>query len=229
MKHHNILKHCIFALAGAALLTSCIEETFPSGAATSDQVAKDPMALEIIVNALTNYTIETKTYGSTDYTDGGMPGWMFAKDVMCEDFPASSTDWDWFSMIANGTGTDWGELPYYYYYTFIDKINDVLKDRNFDDIPAEGRAMVGNLYGFRAMCYFELARLFEYQPTGYAQLDNQAASDKIMGLTVPIIEARDYTVAEYVNNPRAPFYKMYRFIWNDLCLAEELLAGYNRP
>lgn len=229
MKHHNILRHCIFALAGAAALTGCIEETFPSGAATSEQVAKDPMALQIIVNALTNYTIETKTFGGTDYTDGGMPGWMFAKDVMCEDFPASSTDWDWFHMIANGTGTAWGELPYYYYYTFIDKINDVLKGQSFDNISGEGRAMAGNLYGFRAMCYFELARLFEYQPTGYSQLDNQAATDKIIGLTVPIIEARDYTVAEYVNNPRAPFYKMYRFIWNDLCLAEEMLEGYTRP
>lgn len=230
---HNSIKYSLGALvlAGSLALTGCIKETFPSGAATSEQVARDPMALEKIVNSLTNYTIKTNTYGSSDYTDGGMPGWMFARDVMCEDFPVSELgkDWDWFNLIARGEGTEWGRLPYYYFYTVINKANDMLMSIDLDNVPESTRTMVGNLLGYRAMSYFELARMFEFQPTGYAELDEKAESDGIIGLTVPIIEARAYTLAELIKNPRAPFYKMYRFIWNDLCLAEELLAGYRRP
>lgn len=111
----------------------------------------------------------------------------------------------------------------------IDKADDMLMSIDLDNVPESIRTMVGNLLGYRAMSYFELARMFEFQPTGYAELDEKAESDGIIGLTVPIIEARAYTLAELIKNPRAPFYKMYRFIWNDLCLAEELLAGYRRP
>lgn len=228
---HKIAKYCILSLSltMGAVFTGCIEETFPSQSATSEQVAADPKSLESIVNSIAHYTIETATYGSRDYKDGALPGYMFARDVMCEDFPVSDTDWDWFGSLARAVNDDWGALPYYYFYTLVDKANDMLKQTDLDNVPEESRAMVGNLLGYRAMSYFELARMYEFQPTGFAQLDNQAASDGIMGLTVPIVEARDYSVAELVANPRAPFQKMYRFIWSDLCRAEELLEGYQRP
>lgn len=229
---NKALRYSIYALGllSIPLMTACIEETFPSSSATGEQVAKDPAALENIVNSLTNYTISTATYGgSTDYTDAGMPGFMMARDRMCEDSPNTSTEWDWYRFISVGTGTDWGTNPYYYFYTFIDKVNDMLKVSNPDELNDNGRHMIGNLYGFRAMSYMELARLYEFQPTGYSELDSKANSDGIMGLTVPIVEARDYTVAELVANPRAPFQTMYRFIMTDLDKAEELLDGFQRP
>ena len=227
---NKAIRYSIFTLGLLAVpaLTGCIEETFPSQSATADMVAADPTAIKNIVNSLTNYTMATSVNGGTDYTDSGLPGLMIARDVMCEDMAVNSSEWDWFNLIAKGTGTSWGTNPYYFFYTFIDKCNDVLKKADPETLNDEGRAMIGNLYGFRAMCHFDLARSFEYQPTGYPELDNEAESNKIYGLTMPILEARDYSVSELVNNPRAPFQKMYRFIMTDLNRAEELLEGYNR-
>lgn len=209
-------------------LTGCIEETFPSSSATSEQVTNSSTALESIVNSLTSYTMSYNVYGASDYTDAGIPSCMLARDRMCEDYPVSSPDWDWYYSVATGSSSYWGGYPYYYFYTFIDKANDMLKVIDPDNVSSDTRHMVGNLYGFRAMCYMDLTRMFEFQPTGYPQLDNQAMADNIIGLTVPIVEARDYTVSEYVANPRAPFYTMYRFIMTDLDLAEELLEGFTR-
>lgn len=228
---NKVFRYPIYLLGLMSLtaLTACMEETFPSSSATGDQVAKDPGALESIVNSLTNYTISTSTYGaSTDYTDAGIPGFMIARDRMCEDSPNTSTEWDWYRFIATGTGTGWGANPYYYFYTFIDKTNDMLKVTDISSLNENGRHMVGNLYGFRAMCYMDLARMYEFKQTGYSQLDDIATSDGILGQTVPLVEARDYTVAELIANPRAPFYTMYRFIMTDLDMAEELLEGFQR-
>ena len=72
---HKIAKYCIFSLSltMGAVFTGCIEETFPSQSATSEQVAADPKSLESIVNSIAHYTIETATYGSRDYKDGALP------------------------------------------------------------------------------------------------------------------------------------------------------------
>ncbi len=217
-------------LTTTGALTGCIEETFPSSYATADQVGKDPMALSTIVNSLSNYLIDYKTYGgSTDYTDAGIPGMMIARDAMCEDIPVSDASMDWYRFHPLGTCTGWGANPYYYFYTFADKINDVLKSVDIDALEGESAHMVGNLLGYRAMVYFDLARMYEFQPTSFAGLDDEAKNNGILGKTVPIIEARDYTVEELVRNPRAPFYTMYRFIMEDLNNAERLLKDYERP
>lgn len=226
----NILKNAFIAVGAFSglFLTGCIEEVFPYDAATSEQVASNPESLEIIVKSLANYTIARNTYGGDDYTDAGLPGMMLARDAMCEDFPVYNDDYNWYASIEKGNGAYWGAYPYYYFYTFIDKANDLLKSVNLDALDSKGLHMVGNLYGFRAMCYLDMARMFEFFPTGFPELDNDAESKGILGLTVPIMEARQYTLEELMRNPRAPFYTMYRFIMNDLNKAEELLEGYER-
>ena len=50
----------------------------------------------------------------------------------------------------------------------------------------------------------------------------------LYGITVPIITA-ETTEEEGRNNPRAPFYAVYKFILDDLASAEELLSDYQRP
>ena len=64
--------------------------------------------------------------------------------------------------------------------------------------------------------------------TGVEKLDAEAASKNLYGITVPIITA-ETTEEEGRNNPRAPFYAVYKFILDDLASAEELLSDYQRP
>ena len=226
----NISKIFVLAVSASMAFTSCIDETYPSDMALAEQVAKDPQALSTIVNGLSSYLGTYGTLGDGDYTDLGMPGFMIARDVMCEDYPVSDDTMDYYysTASAGNRSTDWGTYPYYYFYTFVDKINNVLKSTNPDTENEELAHMIGNLYGYRAMCFMELARMFEFKKTGFAELDDKATSDNIYGLTVPILEAREYTVAELVQNPRVPFQTMYRFIMTDLNRAEEYLEGYTR-
>ena len=58
-------------------------------------------------------------------------------------------------------------------------------------------------------------------------LDEQAAADSAMKVTVPIV-TQQTTEEEDRNNPRAPFWKMYRFILTDLNAAEQLLDSETR-
>lgn len=51
---------------------------------------------------------------------------------------------------------------------------------------------------------------------------------KLYAITVPII-TDETTEEEGRNNPRAPFYAVYKFILDDLASAEELLSDYQRP
>ena len=73
------------------------------------------------------------------------------------------------------------------------------------------------------MAYLDIARQFEFKKTGIASLDDKASKDGIWGLTVPIVTEKT-TKEMQRHNPRAPFYKMYRFILTDLNHAEEYLA-----
>lgn len=230
----NISKSILLTLglASATAFTGCIDETFPSNMATAEQVSSDPQAIATIVDAMSNYLVATATYGSSStYYDAGIPSQMIARDAMCEDMPVSSTDYDWYAGFtrAQGLSAAWGVYPYYYWYSFIERINNVLKEADLETESEDLRHQYGILYGYRAMCYMDLVRMFEYRATGIASLDDKATADGIWGQTVPILEAREYTVADLVRNPRAPFQTMYRFMMTDLNRAEELIQGYVRP
>ena len=86
---------------------------------------------------------------------------------------------------------------------------------------------VGQAYAYRAMCYLDLARLYEPKQNTLAPV-----SDDVLGLTVPIVD--EYTDEEIAkNNPRATREDLYEFIFSDLETAQEYLAGagnsYNQP
>ena len=70
-------------------------------------------------------------------------------------------------------------------------------------------------------------RMYEYKKTGVATLDAEAEKNGVYGLSAVIID-ENFDASNAENNPRAPFYKMYRFIMNDLNKAEKYLTGYSR-
>ncbi len=230
----NKIKHIMMA-AGVTLtvcgLTGCIEETTPKNEATPSQISSSSKSLEYLANSLPAFLTTWNTYGSTYYTeDWGYPCQMYMRDLLGEDFPANDNGYNYWLYIEDGSTLRYAYYyPYYYYYTFIKNANNVI---SASKSAVEGgndsaKPYLGQGYGYRAMLYLDVSRLYEYRLTGVKSLDDEAKKDSVIGVTVPIVKETT-TAKELTNNPCAPFYTMYRFIMNDLNLAEEALDGYNR-
>jgi hypothetical protein len=71
-------------------------------------------------------------------------------------------------------------------------------------------------------------RMYEYKKTGVAALDAEAEKNGVWGLTAVIVDEK-FDPLTATENPRVPFWHMYRFILNDLARAEKYLEGYVRP
>lgn len=212
-------------------MTGCIEETTPKDQATPSQIASSSKSLEYLANSLPAFLTTWDTYGSTYYTqDWGYPCQMYMRDVLGEDFPSNDNGYNYWSYIEDGSSLRYAYYyPYYYYYTFIKNANNVISTAKS---AVEGgndgaKPYLGQGYGYRAMLYLDVSRLYEYRLTGVSSLDNEAQKSGVIGITVPIVKETT-TAKDLTNNPCAPFYTMYRFIMNDLNLAEEALDGYSR-
>lgn len=219
--------------AAASLFNSCIEETFPTDVASTEQVAESTTALEALANAtaahMNAYNILNAS--SANATDYGYPAIMTARDVMCNDFPVSKTGYDYFNNPWGSTNYlgdyAYQQIIWYFYYGLINNAHSTIRTVDPAEASEAAKQYLGSALAYRAMAYLELSCMFEYKPTGVSNLDSKASADNIYGLTVPIVT--ENTPEETAQkNPRAPFYKMYRFILNDLNRAEEYLADFTR-
>lgn len=214
-------------------LSGCIDETDPINYITPEQVEAMTSSQEAMLNGIIAFTNDLNTYGGTgDYAyylnDYGYPCQMFYRDVLTADFPlhdgAGYAYWQYSeqSLNLNSEST----YTYNYYYQFINNCNSLIKQINPETASATSLHYLGCALTFRALCYFDMARLFEYQNTGYATFDDKA--NDVKGLTVTIADENS-TETELRNKARAPFYTMYRFILTDLTNAAKYLEGYSRP
>jgi len=224
----NYMWVCVAAAATMAM--GCIDETFPTDKATPEQLTSSS-SLEYLTNSLPSFLITWDTYGGTGTTtDWGYPCFMFMREACGEDFPCYSQGYNYWSYLENAQGLLYlYYYPFNYYYAFAKLANNVITAASEADLENNqaARNYLGVAYGFRALCYLDLARLFEYKKTGIESLDSEAESKGIMGLTVPIVTP-DMSRVELSSNPSVPFTTMYRFIMNDLNMAEEDIAGFNR-
>lgn len=211
-------------LTGALMgsMTSCLDEVYPTSKATQEQVNKaDKEGLSNAVCAyMTNY--------STSYVyDIGFAGFGIWRDKMTADVPVYNTGYDYFSFpgycLWLGGGWELQYLIWYRYYYLIQKANLVLLASDVENDPHDG-VYAANALAYRANAYLEMAQWYEFRPTHMGNLDQEAQNLGIMGLTVPIV-TETTTEMEARNNPRAPFYKMYRFILDDLDRAEQYMTG----
>ncbi len=190
--------------------------------------------MESFVNAVTGYETKANNFYTTSqfsYVDFGYPTFAIIRDQFCEDAPVDDTYWDFYYYYANCTflGADYAYsyLIWSYYYAWnntISELFNILGDDPKEDYQIQA-AGVGHF--FRAMIYFDMARMYEFKKTGNSRIDN-AVDEDIYGLTVPLITEKT-TEAESRNLPRAPYYEMYDFILDELDLAETQLADYSRP
>lgn len=232
----NILRKKLPLIAAgvfAVSLTGCIDENEPLNYITPEQVEGMASSQEAMLNGILAFTNDLNTYGGTGVyqyylNDWGYPCQMFYREVLTADFPlddgAGYAYWQYAeqSLLLTVEAT----YTYNYYYQFIHNCNELIASIDPETATSTSLNYLGCALVFRALCYFDMARLFEYQNTGYTSCDSKAT--EVLGLTVPIADENS-TEAELRNKARAPFYTMYRFILTDLTNAAEYLNGYSRP
>ena len=227
----NILIKSIAILSAAFIAAGCIEETFPTGSTvTSEQLESSPNALQYLVNGIPSAMMASGTagYASTYgyHADFGLPGIHLMTESMLEDFTISGElGYFWFGAFFQNTamGADYIYPAYFWdcYYGWIKLANDIIARAGevTDETDQTVINALGQAYAYRAMCYLDLARLYEPKDNKYAPI-----SEDIKGLTVPIVtEATTEEIAKY--NPRADREQMYDFIFSDLQMAEKYLSA----
>lgn len=209
---------CFSALAAG--FSGCLEEAFPeNNQQTADQVKNaDKAALASAIPAYFNIY-------SSDYAyDAGIPSVGVWRDAMTADLPVYDSEYDYFNWYNEQLYLGDYAMAYLFwhrYYYLLQKCNSTIAvcstDPNSQDAPYMGMALT-----YRAWTYMELMRTYEYRSTGVERLDQYAETYGLYGITVPLITEKT-TEDEARNLPRAPFTQMYRYIMNDLNLAEKML------
>ena len=226
MKIH--IKQILAVARALPLLSSCLDEEYPSNGMTQEQVDGSAGAMEGLNTAVAAQMLNMgSSYGAC-----GFAGQMLELDVMTGQIPIARTGYDYYTYFCEGNYLG-PTYSYAYdtwklYYDIVAKANLVIgAGEDVHSASDAGAGYVGNALVYRALAYFNMAQLYEYQSTGYTELDDQATSLGVYGLTVPIVTEKT-TQEESYNNPRVPFYAMYRFILTDLNRADTLLNGYTR-
>lgn len=231
MKLKNIFTRLVLPCFAAASLSSCMQDiTTTTEYATASHIAVSEKALMALANGPAAYMYAYEYFGVLASQEFGYPAMMLMRDALT-DCPYVSTNYNHFSTpwatLSDFTSSRTAQ-PWRYYYQMIFNAN--LTITAFEDPENADEALqqlLGNALVYRAMSYLDLMRMYEYKSTGVAALDAEADAKEIWGLTSVIVDEH-FNVANATNNPRAPFYRMYRFIMNDLNRAERYLANYTR-
>lgn len=235
------IKYIFIALA-ALSSASCIKEVLPvGGSQTQAQVSASKTAMMSMIKAIpaSMTTSGTIGYASSygDHTDFGIPGIHLRFEHMLEDMATMAENPFYNRFYAydmnEAQGYQYTYCAYFWdaYYTWIRLVNDVIlsikpvveqSGEAEDEETIKLRDILGQAYAYRAMCYFDLARLYEPKVNDYTEV-----SESILGLTVPIVD-ENTTLEQTKNNPRVPRKEMYDFIFGDLTKAIELLDETDR-
>ncbi len=237
MKNIFIKSFAIFSIA--LIAAGCVKETFPTGGTvTEEQLESSPNALQYMVNGIPSAMMASGTAGYASnygyHADFGIPGIHLMTESMLEDLTVSGDlGYFWFGAFFQNVsmGADYIYCSYFWdcYYAWIKAANDVIIKAGVVDEGTDPTILsaLGQAYAYRAMCYLDLARLYEPKDNALAPV-----SEDIKGLTVPIVTELT-TEAEAKFNPRAERSDMYDFIFSDLEKAEEYLSAadnsYTRP
>lgn len=212
--------------AGVSLLalsllsfTSCIDEVEPkSSTATEEQIGRSSSATEALVLAMPAYLNRYTSSAQTVHYQFGYPSIMHARDIMTGDMCVPSTGYDWFSpwsdvKYINQTSAR-ANYNWYYYYTFIQKANQVIAPIDVSTATDEQLEYYGYAKAYRAMLYLDLAQMYEFLSNDKVSSTNSDGHD-VLNLTVPIVT--DTTSLDKArNNPRVSRTEMAAFILNDL-------------
>ena len=231
----NIFKLTLALCASAMVFASCIKETFPmDDSATADQVNSSATALEALTNAIPAAMVQGYlVYGEQEWEfDMSYPGMMIIMDSALGDIVDSGdTGYDWFSYWSSnnyslGVTTSRAYVPWRTFYLLIKGTNDVISIVDPETATDAQKVLLGQALSYRAFLYHALASLYEYIPaTDPGVVASYKPDGEILGLTVPIVSDTT-SLATSKANPRVTKEAIYKFIMDDLDLAEECLANY---
>lgn len=228
-----------FALILMASATSCIFEVLPDGGSrTQEQVSNGPTSvmlsmIKAVPASMTTSGTAGYASGYGDHTDFGIPSIHLRLEHMLEDLATMAENPYYNRFYAycmnEAQGYQYTYCSYFWdvYYSWIRLVNDVIVSVTpvlegvSKDSEAEIRDILGQAYAYRAMCYLDMARLFEPKENDYTDVS------KVLGLTVPIVDETT-TLEQTKRNPRAKRDEMYNFILADLQRAEEMLSPTNK-
>ncbi|MBW4764957.1 RagB/SusD family nutrient uptake outer membrane protein [Prevotella salivae] len=226
----NLYKNIVKTLLVSTpfLLTGCIEETEPmNGTATAGQIQGNAQASEALVNALPATFNDIFLRG--EHYSFGYGGIMHIRDVMTGDMATVQSNYDSFDAFARvrGMGPRYVYMQYVWnYYTgFILSANNIIKNINETSANDPQKGQLGLGYAFRALCYLDMARMFEFLPNEKFPSGKNAEGVDVTNLTVPIVTEKT-TIEESRKNPRVTREKMFEFIKSDLNKAETLIPNY---
>ena len=220
----------ITVIVAALLLSSCIKETFPQGSVqTQEQVSQSETALEAIANAIPASMMTSNVLGWAssssygDHTDFGIGAIHLKTEFMLEDM-VTSGDNPYYNrfypyVLNRSQGERYIYCAYFWqcYYKWIRMANDIISLVDPQTSQEDALQILGQAYAYRAMCYLDLARLYEPKENDYTDVST------IAGLTVPIVQETT-TEQQAKDNPRALRTDMYSFILSDLAMAQAYLS-----
>lgn len=236
----DYMKRIYRYLLGAALLTptvlttGCIEETFPTNIATSDQLAGSSKSTESMLRGIPAYfnKLDCLGFGNADllHFDWGYGSIMHIRDVMTADMAITSSGYDHYTSWEHNTSQDPGYAATQFIWTYYSKLvltcNTLLGAINIDEASDLQKGYYGAALACRANAYLDMARMYEFLPNdGTSPINNEG--ENVEGLTVPIVTEKT-TQEEAKDNPRAPHDKMMEFIMSDLDQAEALIVNFAR-
>lgn len=243
----KIIYRSLLVLLAAVVSASCIKEVLPvGGSQTQAQVSASKTAMKSMIKAVPASMTTSGTIGYAnsygDHTDFGIPGIHLRFEHMLEDMATMAENPFYNRFYAydmnEAQGYQYTYCAYFWdaYYTWIRLVNDVIlsikpvveaSGVSEDEETLELRDILGQAYVYRAMCYLDLARLYEAKENDYT-----VVPESIKGLTVPIVD-EETTIDDTKRNPRATREQMYNFIFDDLGKAVELLdeteTTFSRP
>lgn len=214
----------MFCAACLFSTTSCIEETFPTNAATEEQIGSSAKATEAMLWSMPAFFNDFgTTRGGDGHYEWGYGAQMHIRDVMTADLTVVATGYDWFSSW--GTNQNLGEdvvycaYPWYYYYKFVQTANNVISAVDPTTATSSQLGMLGAAQAFRAMLYLDMAQMYEFLPNDATTGVRDGGID-VTNYTVPIVR-EGMSEEEARKNPRAHRDDMAAFILEDLNNAEE--------
>lgn len=218
----NLIKTVVFGLTMSALFSGCIKEVTPTDRALETQVTA-----KSLITGVPAAMMSAGAAGIGEPYDFGYTAMHLAMDSMTGDLVVTGNigyDWfrQWGSNIALGPEYAAGATFWLNYYSWIKAVNDVIrligkKDESL--LHADEKTYLGFAYTYRALFYLDLVRLYEFKENNYTE------GAHLKGLGVPIV-IPETTEKDAKQNPRASVEDVYKLIFNDLNIAEQMLSNY---
>ena len=218
---HQVPALALAGVASLSLFTACMEDTFPSGMYTQEQLNQSPKAKEGAFWAIPSSIVQP----TGDHWEFGWGTMMHARDVMTGDMTKPFLGYDHFRAysqnIALGQDYTRGNALYMACYDVVLAANTSIKGyvANEANLSDAEKGFLGASYAFRALTYLELAGMFEFLPNEVFPDGRNAQGNVVTNLTVPIVTDAVSQKDSY-KNPRATHKQMFDFILSDLDKAE---------